>query len=452
MPNTAQQINTEDHLRQLVDKLETGTLYQVRRMMNNLCPAEIANVLEALRPSYREIVWHLIDQDLTGEILVELNDEVRSRLIEATDAQDLVNAAEKLEADDLADIIDDLPDVVLGQVLKSMDNQDRQRLETVLSCDEDSAGGLMNVDTVTIRPDVSLDVVLRYLRARGEIPDFTDSLIVVDGDDRYLGVLPLSLLLTNNVHQTVGELMLTDVEAISADLSDTEVALLFEQLDLISAPVVDEQGRLVGRITVDDVVDVIRDEADHSLMSMAGLDEEQDMFAPVILSTKRRAVWLGVNLCTALLASWVIGLFEATIEKVVALAVLMPIVASMGGIAGSQTLTIVIRGLALRQVGKTNAHLLVTKELAVGVLNGVIWSFVVAIIAIWWFNQAAIGFLIAAALIINLVCASLAGAVIPLLLQRINIDPALAGGVLLTTVTDVVGFFAFLGLASVYLL
>lgn len=452
MPATMKQGQTANHLRRLADKLEFGTLNQVRGMINTLCPAEIADILEALRPADREFVWHLVDQEMTGEILVELNDEVRTGLIEATDTKDLVNAAETLETDDLADIFEDLPDVVLTQVLRSMDNQDRQRLEAVLSYDEDSAGGLMNVDTVTVRPDVTLDVVLRYLRLRGEIPESTDSLVVVDRNDFYLGLLPLSLLLTCEVSESVTNLMLTDCDAFPADLSAKDVALLFEQRDLVSAPVVDKEGRLLGRITIDDVVDVIRDEADHSLMSMAGLDEEQDMFAPVFLSTQRRAVWLGVNLLTALLASWVIGLFEATIDKLVALAVLMPIVASMGGVAGSQTLTLVIRGLALRQIGRTNAYSLLGKELAVGLLNGVVWSLVVALIAMLWFDSISIGSLIAAALIINLVCAAFAGTVIPLLLHKAKIDPALAGGVLLTTVTDIVGFLAFLGLATVYLI
>ena len=451
MPAAAHEDHTENRLQELAYKLETGALFQVRGMIKSLRPAEISYVLEALRPADRKIVWRLVDPELAGEILVELNDEVRNGLIEATDARDLVNAAESMETDDLADILDDFPDVVLKEVLRSMGNQDRQRLETVLCFDDDSAGGLMNVDTVTVRSDVSLDVVLRYLRLRGEIPELTDSLIVVDRKDCYLGVLFLSVLLTSEAHKTVKELMATNVEAIPVDFSASEVALLFEQRDLVSAPVVDRNDKLLGRITIDDVVDVIRDEADHSLMSMAGLDEEQDMFAPVLLTTKRRAVWLGVNLLTALLASWVIGVFESTIEKVVALAVLMPIVASMGGIAGSQTLTLVIRGLALRQIGKSNARILVLKELAVGVLNGLVWAVVVTVIAMLWFDNMQIGALIGVALAINLICAALAGAVIPLFLHRLKIDPALAGGVLLTTVTDVIGFWVFLGLATAYL-
>jgi magnesium transporter len=311
---------------------------------------------------------------------------------------------------------------------------------------------MMNVDAITVRADVSLDVVLRYLRLRGEIPDLTDSLVVVNRYDKYLGMLPLTTLLTSDPDITVAEVMDREIEGIRADLIDVEVAKIFQDRDLISAPVVDTNGKLLGRITIDDVVDVIRDDADHSLMSMAGLDEEDDIFAPVIPSAARRAVWLGINLITAFLASWVISLFDATLEKIVALAVLMPIVASMGGIAGSQTLTLVIRGMALGKIGKTNARWLMFKELAVGGLNGVLWALVVALIAMAWFQSTEIGLIIGAALIINLVCAALAGFSIPLMLNRFGIDPALAGSVLMTTVTDVVGFMAFLGLGTLFLL
>ncbi len=423
----------------------------VQGMINSLHPAETADMLEALKPLHRELVWELIAPEFRGEVLVELNDEVRSSLIETTGTEDLIHAAGSLETDDLADILQDLPRVVMHEVLQSMDNQDRKRLETVLAYDEDSAGGLMNTDTLTVRPDVTLDVVLRYLRKRGEIPEQTDNLIVVDRTDHYLGLLPLSALLTNEESLSVAELTRSDDAAISANMDKKDVALLFEQRDLISAPVVNDQGVLLGRITIDDVVDVIRDEADHSIMSMAGLDEEQDMFAPARRSARRRAVWLGINLCTAFLASWVIGLYEETLEKVVALAILMPIVASMGGIAGSQTLTLVIRGIALRQIGRTNATLLLGKELTIGVLNGFLWAIVVAGVAGSWFQSIEIGVLIGSAMVINMTCAALAGVSIPLVLQRIGIDPALAGGVLLTTVTDVVGFVAFLGLATLYL-
>ncbi len=299
-----------------------------------------------------------------------------------------------------------------------------------------------------MRSDVTLDVVLRYLRLRGEIPDLTDALIVVNRFDKFLGMLTLSRLLTSDLNLTVAEVMDREVEPIDANLSASEVARIFERLDLISAPVVDSDRRLLGRITIDDVVDVIRDEADHSLMSMAGLDEEEDMFAPVITSTRRRAVWLGINLLTAFLAAWVIGQFQDVIQKVVALAVLMPIAASMGGIAGTQTLTLIIRGLALGRVGKANSRWLMTKELMVGSLNGLLWAVVVALIAIVWFHDVMIGVFVGAAMIINLICAALAGFGIPLLLRRLGVDPALAGSVILTTVTDVVGYMSFLGLAT----
>ncbi|PHS73753.1 MAG: magnesium transporter [Cycloclasticus sp.] len=452
MSASAQHENTHEHLRQLADSLDSGALSLVRQQINSLHSAEIANLLESLPPNNRRIVWKLIDSELTGDILVEVNDEVRMGLIEHTDEHDLITAAASLETDDLADIFDDLPDVVLHQVVRSMSNQDRRRLQSVMLYDEDSAGGLMNPDMISIRPDVNLDVVLRYLRQRGEMPDNTDKLFVVDKEDRYIGVLNITDLLTEGSKKPVVDIMQTDEKALKPTVSANEVALFFEDYNLVSAPVVDDDNHLIGRITVDDVVDVIRDEADRSLLSMAGLDEDDDMFSPVVRSAKRRAVWLGINLFTAFLAAWVIGLFTATIEQIVALAVLMPIVASMGGIAGSQTLMLVIRGIALNQVGKTNARWLLWKELAVGALNGVLWASVVAVITGFWFQSLALGLLIAAAMVINLIVAALAGASIPLILKRINIDPALAGGVVLTTVTDVIGFLSFLGLATIFLI
>ena len=451
MPATPKKDKLDRHLHKITKLLIRGQLDRVARVFKEMHPAEIAHVFEALKPSDREIAWPLIDSELRGETLVELNEEVRRELIDATNTDELVDAVEYLETDDLADLVDDLPETALNQILESMDNKDRQRLESVLSYDDHTAGGLMNTDTLTISPEVTLNVVFRYLRMRGEIPDLTDSLMVVDHKDKYLGILPLSLLLTSNVKKKVLELMVSSIDSIPADLPAAEVAMRFEQQDLVSAPVVDSSGKLLGRITVDDVVDVIRDEADHSVMSRAGLDEEQDMFASVTLSAKRRAVWLGINLITALLAAAIIGLFEHTLEKMVALAILMPIVASMGGVAGTQTLTLVIRGLALHQIGRTNALILVGKELAVGALNGFFWALTVAIITGLWFENPAIGVLIGSALIINLICAGFAGATIPMLLNRIGVDPALAGGVILTTITDVVGFLTFLGFATLYL-
>ncbi|BCX89850.1 magnesium transporter [Methylomarinovum tepidoasis] len=454
MPISAEHDDTERHLKQLTEDLETGKLAQLKQLLQALTPAEIADLLEALKPSDRLVVWRLLPPEVAGEVLVELHEEVRTSLIKAlekTDAEDLIEAAEALDPDDLADIVEDLPETIRDKVVQALSRHDRSRLERVLTYPEDTAGSLMRTDTITVRPDVTLDVVLRYLRQRGELPDLTDALYVVDKDDRLIGVLPLSVLLTSDPHKTVRELMLTEVEAIPATLPASDVAMLFEHHDWVSAPVVDEEGRLVGRITVDDVVDVIRDEAEHTIMSQAGLSEETDMFAPVSESAKRRAVWLGVNLVTAFLAAWVIGLFEDTIQKEVALAVLMPIVASMGGIAGTQTQTLVIRALALKQIGEANVWTLLAREIAIGLINGVLWAIVVGVIAAIWFQALHIGLLIAAAMIINLLCAAFAGVMIPLLLDKLGIDPALAGGVVLTTVTDVVGFLAFLGLASWWL-
>jgi magnesium transporter len=332
-----------------------------------------------------------------------------------------------------------------------MDTQDRQRVEKILPYDEDTAGGLMNTDNITTRPDLSLDVVLRYLRRHDELPDIIDTIFVVNRKDKFLGLLPISKLLSSDPAMTVREVMTTDIEPILATTSDTDVANLFERHDWVSSPVVNEEGRLLGRITIDDVVDVIRDDADHSLLSMAGLDEDSDTFATIKATAPRRAVWLGANLLAALFSANVIGLFEATIEKVVALAVLMPIVASMGGVAGNQTLTIIIRGMALGQIGQSNTSWLFTRELGVAVINGLIWACCAAIIAVLWFNDTTIGMIIAGAMVINLMIAAAAGVLIPVALKAMKIDPALAGSMALTTITDAVGFFTFLGLATVFL-
>jgi magnesium transporter len=436
----------------LTEALDSGAANQISSLLSNLHSAEIADLLESFPHGPREILWGLVQPDDHGETLVHLNDEVRAGLIDEMNTDDLVAATEGLDADDLADLIKDLPGAVIQEILRSMDKQNRERLVSVLHYPEDTAGGLMNVDTVTVRADVTLDVILRYLRLHIDIPDNTDNLIVVDRNDNYKGILPLTRLLTNDPDLLVARVMDRDTSAINANMADTEVARLFETHDLVSAAVVSEEGKLLGRITIDDVVDVIREDADHSLLRLAGLDEEDDTFAPVVKSARRRAVWLGINLFTALLASWVIGLFQATLEQVVALAVLMPIVASMGGVAGSQTLIIVIRGMALGQIGSSNTRWLMYKELAVSALNGIGWAVVVAVIAASWFQDRTIGIIIGAALIINLIFAAIAGLSIPLLLKTINVDPAHAGTVLLTTVTDVVGFMVFLGLGTIFLM
>ncbi len=434
------------------DAIEAGSVQRAARMLNALEPAEIAHLLESLPPRQRDVAWELVDGATGGEVLLYVTDDVRADLLRDMDSEEILEAARELDTDDLADLVADLPVSITREVLKSLDAQRRARLEQALAYPEDSAGGLMNTDTVTVRPEVTLDVVMRYLRRFKEgLPDLTDNLIVVNRSGRYLGVLFLADILTNDPDSSVAEVMAADIQPIPATWEARDVASRFEQHDLVSAPVVDDSGRVLGRITVDDVMDVIREEAEHQFMGQAGLSEDADMFAPVLLSARRRALWLGINLLTAFLASWVIGHFEATIEKVVALAVLMPIVASMGGIAGTQTLTLAVRGLALGQLSAKNAPWLVVRELAVGAINGMIWAAVVAGVAGVWFDSAGIAAIIAAAMAVNLVMAALSGAILPVALERVGIDPALAGGVILTTVTDVTGFLAFLGLATLYL-
>lgn len=450
MQQAAEEIknHTQVQLGKVQSLLDSGTFRQVTRMINGLRPVEIARLLESCPPPSRKILWDLVEKDQVGEVIEELPYELQSHFLQDMDAATVAELTEGLETDDVVDILQQLPEKIIQEVLSAMSDQDRQRVETVLVYDEDTAGGLTNTDTITVRPRFTLDVVLRYLRRHTELPPSTDNLIVVNRKDDYLGLLPLSKLLTTDPAVTVREVMVTDTNAIPADMPDTQVAKLFEQHDWISAPVVNEQGRLLGRITIDDVVDVIREDADHSLMSMAGLKEEEDTFATATKTIPRRAIWLGINLLTAILASTVINIFQTTIDKVVALAVLMPIVASMGGVAGSQTLTVVIRGMAVGQIGRNNMHWLLSRELRVGFVNGCLWAMVMGAVAAFWFKDPIIAYIIAGAMVVNLVTAALAGAALPVLLKSMKIDPALAGGVTLTTVTDVVGFFAFLGMAT----
>ena len=439
-------------LKVLSQALDAGRLGPVRRLVNSLEAAEIGNLLESLPLAKRLVVWGLVDPEDDGEVLVHVGDEVRESLIQDMDTEELRNAAESLDIDDLADLVDDLPPHLIEEVLKSMDRTDRERLEQVLSYDEDSAGRLMNPDVVTVRGDVTIDVVLRYLRQRGEMPEHTDHLYVVSRRRQYLGRIALTTMVTADPDTLVNTLLDASQPAIHADQPAAAVATQFADLDWLSAPVVDSGNVLLGRITVDDVIDLIREQAEHQAMGAAGLDEDEDVFAPVARAARRRATWLGINLLTAFLAAWVIGRFEATLEEIVALAVLMPIVASMGGVAGTQTLTLMVRGLALGQVGFGNLRALLGKDLLVGAVNGVLWAVVVALVAWAWFGDRQIALVIGAAIAINLFVAALAGVLVPLLLKRMRIDPALAGGVVLTTITDVVGFLAFLGLGTALLL
>jgi magnesium transporter len=442
---------TKTDLGKLSEALESGLTQRVAALLSDLNPAEIARLIESLPPTRRDIVWNLVNEEDDGEVLAELNDEVRTRLLEGMDTAEVLTATEGMELDDLADVVADLPESITQQVINSLSRRDRERLESVLAYPEDSAGGLMNPDTIAVRPNVTLEVVLRYLRALGQLPEHTYSLFVVDRNDKYIGKLRISVVITRGSNELVRDVMDPEAEVFNANQPAGEVAREFQNLDLVSAPVLDDQGRLLGQITIDDVVDVIREQADHDILSMAGLDEEDDIFAPVVASAWRRAIWLGVNLATAFLAAAVVGMFQETLAKVVILAVLMPVVASMGGIAGTQTLTIMIRGMALGRVEDSNARWLFTKEIAVGILNGFAWAAVVFLVTITFFSTWDVGLVIGAAVAINLIVAAFAGFLVPLVLRRMQIDPALAGGVVLTTVTDVIGFMTFLGLGSLFL-
>lgn len=442
----------QTRLTRLRAALDSGRLLPVKRSLAALNPAEIANLLCALPPHQRNVVWEMVSPEDDGEVLLHLPDEVRDGLMREMNTAELVAAAEELDIDDLADFVEYLPETVTQQVMRALEADDRARLEAVLAYDPETAGGLMNTDTVTVRPDVTLETVQRYLRMRGELPQHTDALFVVDRYGGYLGRLPLDKILTHAPDERVALVMDRSLEPLTVALGLREVATRFRTSDLVSAPVVTrEDDKLVGRITVDDVLDVISDEAEHNLMSMAGLDEEEDIFAPVRPAARRRALWLGINLLTAFVASYVVGRFEATIQQVVALAVLMPVVASMGGIGGSQTLTLMIRGYARNQVGAGNTWFLLRKEVLVALLNGVLWGMAVGAVVYVWFRSPLLALVVGLALVINQSAAALAGVFVPVVLRRLGVDPALAGSVVLTTVTDVVGFFCLLGLGALIL-
>ena len=438
-------------LSKLGSAIDSVTLNQVRHTLNNLSPPDVAHQLETAPPKYRRILWELVDPEISGEVIHELSDEIKLEFLDEMDSVEVASLTEGLDVDDIVDILQQLPDRVIPEVLQAMSAQDRQRVESVLTYNEDTAGGLMDTEVITVRPDITVDVVLRYLRRFEEIPEITDNLFVVNRDDTFAGNLPLGMLLTSAPTTTVREVMNTEVRGIDVDLTDSEVAQLFQRHDLVSAPVVDGENRLLGRITIDDVVDVIVEDADHSLLAMAGLSDTEDTFSSIGKTVPRRAVWLGVNLLTAILASTAISLFEDALDKVVALAILMPIVASMGGVAGSQTLTVVIRGMALGQIERGNLNWLLSKEFAVGALNGLLYALIVGCVVSLWFQDATMALIIGLAMAINLMAAALSGTLLPVLLKFLKIDPALAGTVILTTITDVVGFISFLGLATLFL-
>ncbi len=436
-------------LQEVSDALEQGRFVHVRRQLQEMEPEDIAHLLEASPRKARDILWQLTDPEDYGEILDKLNEDVKDDLVSKMAPEKLAEATEGMDTDDLAYVLRSLPDDVSKEILAQMDSADRLRVETALSYPEDTAGGIMNTDVTTIRGDVDVDVVLRYLRMKGELPDVTDALYVIDNDSRLIGHLSLTTLITTQPDVQVSEIMDDADEAISVDTKDSDVASLFERRDWVSAPVVDENQHLVGRITIDDVVDIIREDAEHSMMSLAGMDDDEDTFAPVFKSARRRSIWLGANVLAALAAASVSNLFEATLEQMAAIAILMTIVPSMGGVAGNQTVALVIRGLAVGHIGDSNKKELLLKEAAIGLLNGMLWAVIIGGIVVFWKEDWRLGAIISAAMMTNLIVAGIAGVMIPIALKKMKIDPALAGGMALTTVTDVIGLSVFLGLATI---
>ena len=427
-------------------------LVELQRKLEDLHPADIAHILEALPLDERLTVWQLVKAERDGDILLEVSDAVRETLIADMDDHEILAAAKDLDADELADLAPELPRDVVHELMESLDAQQRERVRSALSYEEDQVGALMDFEMVTIREDVSLEVVLRYLRRLKELPGHTDKLFVVDYDGVLKGVLPIKRLLVNDPDKQVGEVMADDPVSFHPDEDGYDAAQAFERYDLISAPVVDKNGKLIGRLTIDEMVDLIREESESEVLNMAGLREEEDIFASVWKSVRNRWAWLAINLVTAFLASRVIGLFEGSIEKLVALAALMPIVAGIGGNSGNQTITMIVRAMALDQVSTGNTKRLVRKELGVSLINGILWGGVIGAVAYGLYGSWSLGVVMTAAMTLNLLLAALMGVLIPMTLARLGRDPAMGASVMITAMTDSGGFFIFLGLASIFLM
>jgi len=443
----------DNNLGQLIQDLESDQVAGIRKTLTSLNPPEIARLLESLTVDKRKIIWQLVDQDDEGEILKELVDDVRQNLIEKMDASELIAVTQDMELDDLADLLIDLPEAITEQIITALDQQDQVRLESVMSYEENTAGGLTNPRIVSVRRGITIEVLIRYLRKLRKLPEDTNYIYIVNKQNEYLGAVKLVDLFIENKEKNIEDIMDESVKAFAAKTDSYEVSLDFQDLDITSAPVVDDRNKLLGQITIDDVVDVIQDQVNSEIFNMAGLDDEDDIFAPVLVSSKRRAVWLGMNLITAFIVAGAVGLFQEILGQIVILAVLMPIVASMGGVAGNQTLILVIRGIATQKIQRSNAIRLLIKEGSVALLNGFTWSIVVSVLAVVLFQTPwNIGFIVGAAMLLNILASAIAGVSIPFLLKRVGIDPALAGGVMMTTLTDVLGFITFLGLATLFLL
>ncbi len=427
-------------------------LAELQNKLDQLHPADVAYILETLPPDQRLMVWDLVKAERDGEILLEVSDAVREALIAHMDSHELVAAAEQLDTDEIADLAPDLPREVMADVFRSLSAEEREQLRAAISYPEDAVGALMDFEMVTVREDVTLEVVLRYLRRFDELPDHTDALFVVDREGRVHGLLPLNRVLVSDPKTPVAQVMNPQPTVFHPEDKADAAATAFDRYDLVSAPVVDATQKLVGRLTVAAVVDYIREATDAEMLNLAGLREEEDIFSSVWKSARNRWLWLAVNLVTAFVASRVIGLFEGTIEKIVALATLMPIIAGIGGNSGNQTTTLIIRSLALGQITAANAGKLVTKELGISLLNGVVWGTVVGLFAFLLYRNVNLGLVMTGAMVLNLLVAALAGIFIPLVMYKLGRDPALGSSVLLTATTDSMGFFIFLGLATVFLL
>ena len=446
----SQLFSSEELLKKIQDQEVEPSINQIRRLLSGMHPSEVAHSIESLPPKERKFLWSLIDTQDEGEIIAELHDEIQQELISEISAEELITILGDLELDEIVDILQVLPDRKTENILSAMSMRDRKRIREALEYPEDSAGGLMNTDIISVRPKHNLEVVMRYLRAQRELPKNTDQIFVVSRENKFLGSLPISTIIVSDPNLNVRELMETETQPLLVDLNDKDVSRLFEQNDWVSAPVIDKESNLIGRITIDDVVDVIMEDADQNFLGMAGVAE--DTFAPPARAAKSRILWLSINLLTAFIASMTISLFQATIDQIVYLAILMPIVASMGGVAGTQTLTIVIRGLTLQQINHSNLQWLYKREIAVSIVNGILLSILVGGITYFWFKDIIIATLICVAMVVNLVFSAIAGIFIPIILRKFNQDPAIAGSVVVTTVTDVIGFFSFLGLATIFLI
>jgi len=440
----------QEKIFEILSKKSEDKFIQIQRILSKMDSHEIAHCLESTPSEQRKVIWSIIDKSNEADVLSELGEEIQQDLFDEISNEELLDLVQNLELDEMVDILQNLPQQRISFLLSKMTKIDRERVEMVLEYPEDSAGGLLNNDIISVQQDSTLNLVLEYLRSIGDIPENTDKLFVVSKNNNFIGELKISKIISSNPELKVSDVMNDKPHSFMVNESDKEVSKFFEQNDLISAAVVNDKNELIGRITIDDVVDVIIEDADQNFLSMAGIAE--DTFSPPARAARRRIVWLGLNLITAFVAALAINIFQDAIDKIVYLAVLMPIVASMGGVAATQTLTIVLRGLTLEQISNSNLGWLFKRELAVAILNGIILSLIISLVTYVWFNQLILSALIAAAMIINLLSSVVAGVFVPIVLRRLNQDPAIAGSVIVTTVTDVVGFVSFLGLATIFLL